>query len=145
MKRINPPTQNELDEMQKFYDEGNSLKTVADRFQWRKNTLIKYIKTRRPRHISEDDFKQRRTDAILDWRKRIKIKLIEYKGGKCIYCGYNRCLSSLDFHHRDPTEKEFGINDGISYSLNRLKKESDKCDLVCRNCHGEIHEGIIKR
>ena len=71
-------------------------------------------------------------------------KRVEEKGGKCIICGYNKCISSLDFHHKNPQEKEFGINECISYSYERLLKEVDKCELVCRNCHGEINEDLIK-
>jgi 5-methylcytosine-specific restriction endonuclease McrA len=137
------PTQLQVAEMQNFYDEGNSLAKVSKKFDWRKNTLIKYIKTRKPKHMSDDEFRRRRSQAVIDWRRRVKVKLIAYKGGKCIYCGYDKCVSSLDFHHRNPEEKEFGINECISYSYERLERESDKCDLVCRNCHGEINEGMI--
>jgi hypothetical protein len=43
-------------------------------------------------------------------KKRIKaqkIKAIEYKGGKCEICGYNKCIRSLCFHHKNPLEKNF--------------------------------------
>ena len=140
----NPPTKIEIEEMQKFYDEGNSLQKVADKFQWRKQTLIKYIQTRKPSHISEEEFKRRRVKAVTNWRRRVKIKLVEYKGGKCKICGYNRCLSALDFHHRDPKKKKFIVNGNLNKSFEILKKETDKCELVCRNCHAEVHEGLIK-
>jgi hypothetical protein len=81
-------------------------------------------------------------EKVIRWRQRAKLKLVEYKGGKCIRCGYNKCIASLNFHHRDPEEKEFSIT-GKSYSFERLKKEVDKCDLVCANCHGEIHNGLL--
>jgi predicted Zn-ribbon and HTH transcriptional regulator len=139
----NPPTKNEICKMQKFYNEGNSVAKVAKKFGWRRNTLFKYLETRKPKHISEEEFKRRRTQLVIDHRRRKKLKLIEYKGGKCKYCGYNRCISSLDFHHRNPKEKSFGINECMCYSYERILKEVDKCDLVCRNCHGEINEGLI--
>lgn len=69
----------------------------------------------------------------------------EYKGGKCMICGYNRCLEALDFHHRDPREKDFGLSDkGITRSWEKTKKEVDKCVLICANCHREIHAGITQ-
>ena len=37
------------------------------------------------------------------------------------------------------------LGNGPSASLfieNQLKKELDKCQLVCRNCHSEIHYGV---
>ena len=74
-------------------------------------------------------------------RHRIKEQLVEYKGGKCEICGYNKCLNALDFHHRNPEEKEYALNTAnYNKSFEKLKKEVDKCILVCANCHREIHE-----
>lgn len=75
-------------------------------------------------------------------KRELKEKSVEYKGGKCIYCGYDKCLRSLDFHHRDPKEKDFPISSFWSSFNEVVKEELDKCDLVCSNCHGEIHEEI---
>ncbi len=72
------------------------------------------------------------------WRDR-KRKAVELLGGRCSICGYNKNLSCLDFHHVNPSEKEF------DWKKLRLKKWEDiiteikKCICVCRNCHGEIH------
>jgi hypothetical protein len=61
-------------------------------------------------------------------------------GGKCSHCGYDRCMDNLTFHHRDPSAKEFGIAaGGKTSSYLRLLEEAKKCDLLCKNCHGEIH------
>lgn len=69
---------------------------------------------------------------------------IEYKGGKCKCCGYNKCISALEFHHLDPSVKEFNIGQkGYTRSWDKNKKELDKCILVCANCHREIHHGLI--
>lgn len=82
--------------------------------------------------------------AVQKKRQNIKLRAIEYKGGKCICCGYNKSVRSLTFHHVDPNEKEFGIGGrGQTRSWEKIKKELDKCVLVCANCHGEIHEGIL--
>jgi hypothetical protein len=72
-------------------------------------------------------------------RKRL---LLEYKGGKCEICGYNKCPKALHFHHRNPSEKLFELcTSGIrSKSWDLILKEADKCDLVCSNCHCEIHD-----
>lgn len=71
--------------------------------------------------------------------RRNKKLAVEYKGGKCIRCGYNKCQAALDFHHRDSSEKNPKWASMRTVSIKRLKKELDKCDLVCRNCHAEIH------
>lgn len=82
-------------------------------------------------------------DSLVDWRIKNKKKSVEYKGGKCIVCGYNKCLSALEFHHVNPKEKDFSISTYKNKKFEDLKKELDKCVLVCSNCHKEIHESII--
>lgn len=84
------------------------------------------------------------TEAVQKRRDKIKEILVEYKGGKCEICGYNKCISALEFHHLDPNAKDFGIGaKGYTRSIEINKKEVDKCILVCANCHREIHEGLI--
>ena len=68
-----------------------------------------------------------------------KLKLVEYKGGKCEICGYDKCVDALEFHHLNPDEKEFGLSNVDTRALSILKKEADKCILICSNCHREIH------
>lgn len=78
------------------------------------------------------------------WRHRTMARAIEYKGGKCVVCGYNRCSRALDFHHVDPSTKLFTIsNNGFGRSWERVKAEIDKCVLLCANCHRELHAGLI--
>ncbi len=64
----------------------------------------------------------------------------------CFLCGYNRCSRSLHFHHLDPKTKKRDVSGLLAqnYSLRIIKEEMAKCILVCANCHGEIHAGIIK-
>lgn len=70
---------------------------------------------------------------------------VEYKGDKCSVCGYDRCADALEFHHLDPSKKDFGISSkGYTRSWDKVKEELDKCILVCSNCHREIHSGLIK-
>lgn len=83
--------------------------------------------------------KKCRIDAVNKKRQNNKKILVEYKGGKCEICGYNKCIDALEFHHINPEEKEFGISDGNIKSIERLKCEADKCMLVCANCHKELH------
>jgi hypothetical protein len=88
--------------------------------------------------VAESDLKSDGQYAVINWRKRTKIKLVEYKGGKCERCGYDKYPEVLEFHHKDPNEKDFSIS-GKSWSFERLKKEVDKCILLCANCHRETH------
>lgn len=78
-------------------------------------------------------------------QRNLKQICVEYKGGKCIICGYNRCNAALKFHHLNPNEKEFNLSHHKLTSFNeKIKQELDKCILVCGNCHDEIHVGLVK-
>lgn len=73
--------------------------------------------------------------------RQLKLECIAYKGGKCQNCGYNKYAGALDFHHRDPSQKDFAICKRLRVAkLNEtLKRELDKCDILCANCHREVH------
>ena len=73
-------------------------------------------------------------------KQAFKRACIAYKGGKCIRCGYDKSIRSLHFHHRDPSIKESNIASLFRRALELPIVELDKCDLVCANCHGEIHD-----
>jgi 5-methylcytosine-specific restriction endonuclease McrA len=126
-------TEEEKENFQKLYDEIGSLKKVAKITGRSFETVKKYTKTKdRVKNFT-------RSESVVAWRKRTKIKLIEYMGGKCCVCGYDKCVGALQFHHKNPNEKDFTIS-GKTLSFDRLKNEVDKCMLVCSNCHAEIHE-----
>jgi hypothetical protein len=77
---------------------------------------------------------------ISESRRKSKLKAIEYKGGKCQKCGYNKCPNALVFHHLDPSKKDFGISSGGKIkNFEKIKAELDKCVLLCQNCHSEVH------
>lgn len=81
--------------------------------------------------------KSQRKERGLD-RKQACINL---KGGKCEKCGYNKTVAALTFHHRDPKQKSFELSQSIlkQKRWSDIKIELEKCDLVCFNCHMEIH------
>lgn len=82
------------------------------------------------------------TEAVTKCRNSIKIKAIEYKGGCCEKCGYNKYIGALEFHHLDPSKKDFGVSDGNYRNWLTVKEEIDKCLLLCSNCHKETHAGV---
>lgn len=69
----------------------------------------------------------------------LKLKCIDYLGGKCSRCGLVGHYSIYDFHHIDYREKEFNWNVGRKKSFENLIQELNKCSLLCRNCHQTIH------
>jgi predicted HNH restriction endonuclease len=81
---------------------------------------------------------------VKEFRRKKKLVLVKIHGGQCRVCGYNKCLRNLDFHHIDPSIKSFGLASGVvDFGIEKSITESKKCILVCSNCHGEIHEGLI--
>lgn len=73
-------------------------------------------------------------------QNRFKQQCVDYKGGKCETCGYNRCIAALDFHHTDPNKKDFNISNKKLKTLDEfIKNELDKCKLLCAVCHREHH------
>lgn len=91
------------------------------------------------------DRAQHNIQAIAKRRKKLKAMAIEYKGGKCKICGYNKYVGALDFHHLDGNSKKFDLSThGLTRSWARTKAEVDKCILVCANCYREIHAGLVQ-
>lgn len=91
-----------------------------------------------------DLFKKNKTNIVAR-NKKYADKTIkwfnEYKQTlSCEICGESREWV-LDFHHKDPNEKDFNIGEKWrqGYSISRLKNEINKCMCVCANCHRDIH------
>ena len=74
--------------------------------------------------------------------KKVKEMAVEYKGGCCEKCGYSKYLGALEFHHKDPTQKDFSISANRKTIFDSIKPELDKCMLLCANCHRETHGDI---
>jgi len=82
------------------------------------------------------------------WNKRTiqagkdKLTLLrEERGGKCERCGYDKCLGALEFHHLNPTVKEFHLGTRRGVNIDMLREELAKCQMLCANCHREVHSG----
>lgn len=126
-------TPEKIEECQRLYEVIGNIKEVA------KITKISYSRLRNVIQ-SKTITPKSSYDYVKAHRHKTKEELVKYKGGKCEICGYNKCLGALDFHHLDPSKKDFTISDSNIYkNLDKLKEEIDKCILVCANCHREIH------
>lgn len=69
----------------------------------------------------------------------LKRRAVKLMGGKCQKCGYNRCLSALEFHHLDPTKKDVDFSHVRRRAWKTVVEELKKCLLLCSNCHREEH------
>ncbi|MCK9558603.1 MAG: hypothetical protein M0R50_11275 [Candidatus Cloacimonetes bacterium] len=64
-------------------------------------------------------------------RQAMRLRAIEYLGGKCCDCGIDD-KRVFEFDHIIPGPL---IPRCMDFSWERLKIELDKCELVCANCH----------
>ena len=74
--------------------------------------------------------------------QRKKIFFVNYKGGRCIRCGYRGYAHAFDFHHIDPSTKEVGWGHMRNWEMNRIRDELSKCVLLCSRCHREVHAKV---
>lgn len=87
-----------------------------------------------------DDFE----DIDRKERKRVELQrqIFEYKamGGGCERCGETNPVC-LEFHHLDESEKKYSVGRLISNtpSIETVMNEVEKCQLLCRNCHRQVH------
>jgi hypothetical protein len=83
-----------------------------------------------------------RQERVSEWRRRVKRVLVDEAGGGCQLCGYAECNAALQFHHLDPTQKQFSLShDGVARNLAAARAEAAKCVLLCANCHAEVEAG----
>jgi hypothetical protein len=77
-----------------------------------------------------------------DRRRDSKAKAAALLGGVCQRCGFEH-LAALDFHHIDPSLKEFRLSDALvrtkKYTWEEIVEEVMKCELLCKNCHAIEH------
>lgn len=61
-----------------------------------------------------------------------RMLLEELKSNGCVVCGEMR-LPTLQFHHIDSGEKDLNVS--RSTSMKKIISESEKCVVLCANCH----------
>jgi len=78
-------------------------------------------------------------------RAMVMMSLKMLHGGCCVKCGYSKAITALQFHHRDPSTKVKMVSQLIrEHNFTAAQEEADKCDLLCANCHFEVHEQADK-
>lgn len=78
------------------------------------------------------------------WVNR-KLKAISYKGDQCVDCNLqlkNSHYAVFEFHHLDPSLKDYDWSKLRLLSWHHIIKELDKCVLLCANCHRIRHANI---
>ena len=94
--------------------------------------IAKRSTQKKDKHIPGLSYKEKR--EILDDIKRSRA---------CYFCQEDEPVA-LDFHHRDPNEKDFTVSAEIHKTINQLLEEVAKCEVICANCHRKIHAALLK-
>ena len=75
-----------------------------------------------------------RNETLRAWLRELKSTLC------CTQCGENH-PATLEFHHRDPSQKDRNVaammRDGCGKK--KIQAEIEKCDVLCSNCHRKHH------
>ena len=124
----------------KPFTEFDKARNIKDGYQrycklCRKNVVTVRHYAKRKDHILEREYAKRKRQAqqFKEWKSNFK----------CAMCPEDEVVS-LDFHHLNPSEKEFELSKMmLQYSLKRLQEEAKKCIVVCKNCHAKIHAGLV--
>lgn len=118
-----------------------SYKEIATELNCSKGTIAYHcsVKVREKQH-----------NRVYANRCKLINKLKTEAGGECVICGYSKCLKALEFHHRDKSTKFKRKGKPICvalmfshYSVDVIKQEIKKCDLICANCHRELHDKLL--
>jgi len=99
--------------------------------------------SKQPKNIIDKRYYEKNKEKVylrkIDRRRKLKEEAMIILGGKCKICGYNKCVTALEFHHHQ-TNKEGNISTLLkNESRQKLLKEVEKCILLCANCHRELH------
>lgn len=128
-----------ISQVLEYYKSHTAIET-ADKFSISVSSIKKYSKYMKKRvFIDDKERKKRSYIRVKTRRQKLKAMAVEYKGGKCEKCGYDKCIWAFDFHHINSTEKDFNISKYATLSWDKLKIELNKCIMICANCHRELH------
>jgi hydroxymethylpyrimidine/phosphomethylpyrimidine kinase len=118
-----------------LYDYGIHTTEISDLYNLNINEVRKFCK-----HLKSPSFRHTTNyQKVKHRRKKIKILGVLYKGGKCQRCGYDNFFDAFEFHHIDPSKKDFTISHKCNEKWSTIKKELDKCICLCPTCHREEH------
>ena len=81
-------------------------------------------------------------DPITVRARRRKDFVLALVGTRCQLCGYDKCRENLAFHHVTGKDRGLSIK-AFQCRPASLVEEIRKCVVVCHNCHGEVHNGLV--
>lgn len=109
-------------------------KRRPDGWEWKckecvkKQTLSNYYKNKEKWNETTKRNHHKRREKIQELKTNLS----------CTKCNESRHWL-LDFHHIDPTKKDFQLSQGERYGWEKVEQEIDKCVVLCSNCHRDFH------
>ncbi len=106
----------------------------------------KYADDMKKRAQWAKDNPERYKELVRNANHKRWLKFQEFKKSlnlSCAKCGFKEHTCALDFHHKNPDEKDFPIDAG--YSMKKILAEIAKCIVLCANCHRIEHFEIRER
>lgn len=101
-------------------------------------------KQKQSQHESYIRNKAKIHEKCMERRTALRLRISNYKSDKgCFFCKENEPVC-LDFHHKNPNEKEGNVGNLITKAgEKRTLEEIEKCVVVCSNCHRKLHAGLL--
>lgn len=128
-------------EIEKFC-KNHTNSEATKKFGFSLSTIKRYSNRDKKKKKTKNEIVISNRKNVQNRRKKLKLMSIEYLGGECKICKYNTCPGAMEFHHKNPLEKDFNICRG-TIAWDKIKKELDKCVLLCCRCHREVHAGLL--
>lgn len=138
-KQINPDLQDKICALCNKYEIDSSIVYVRELKTHKKCSICNCVKSvkefyeRRTvckecvRALEREKYHQR-MNTLNDYKKTLS----------CSKCGDSR-FYLLEFHHIDPSKKDYSISDNPNAKLETILTEIEKCIPLCANCHREFH------
>ena len=111
----------------------------ADRRRYERQKNDPDFKLRKKTEAAKRYQKNKQDPNFLSWKQRI---LKENKEVPCAACGESHPWQCMDFHHKNPADKEFTIS-AINGTREQLELEISKCYVLCCMCHRKIHSNLL--
>lgn len=145
------------------YYSKNKFKLLEKNRAWRKANKEKIREQKRiyearpdrkikKREKSAKDYKDNREKYLIRQTNRRRERKV-FMDEICVYYGCqnpeckwegNFKACQLDFHHFDPSSKTIEVAKMESWSYEKIILEINKCIVLCRNCHAEVHHGNLQ-
>ena len=117
----------------------------ADRRRYERLKNDPEYKARKKKSAAERYQRNKQDPDWLTWKQKL---IKTEKDRPCDSCGEYNDWRLNDFHHKDPTDKEFTISNPVRNGQHPTKEhfqlEMSKCYVLCCMCHRKIHSNLLE-